>query len=139
MIGKSILASKEYFQLGIWNFETGELVREFTDSLSFDIKPMAVSMDENYVISSDLDGNIVLWDIKSAKLVQRLSSHTRPINTIRSNSINNLGVSVADNGETYVWKISSGENLYKIRLDNLQIHTAAFSIMENTLLLSLQV
>ena len=81
--GKYIVSCSGYISLDkrskdnsvkVWELNTGNLVRTFTGHASY-ISSVAISPDNQYVISGSGDNTIKIWSLKSGKPVNKLKGH----------------------------------------------------------------
>ncbi len=98
------IASDEAIRL--WNFATGDLIREFTVPLQESTLCAAFSPDGSKLASGGSRGNVRLWDVKTGKMLVEKKAHQTEV----------LGLAFAPDGERFasaggniqVWDVTTG-------------------------------
>jgi WD40 repeat protein len=76
-----ILASGDYRNVFLWSANTGELINILQEHET-NVKSIAFSPDGNILATGSDDATILLWDIKSLKLLQKITNQTTGLRSI---------------------------------------------------------
>ncbi len=71
----------------------------------------AFSSDEEYIITSDSDDELVLWNAKSGQQLKRFKGHTRDIWGVDFHPNSKWVISASDDRTIRLWDINSGEEI----------------------------
>ena len=75
---------------------------------------IAISPDNNYLVSGSEDCNIRVWNLETGTLIHTLKGHWRSIIDISISSDNKYIVTASEDCHSCVWDIQTGESLYTI-------------------------
>jgi WD40 repeat protein len=67
--GARLVAEAYGGTVGLWDIETGELIRSFTGHTSFGVSHVAISPDRRRVLSGGYDSKAILWDAESGDVL----------------------------------------------------------------------
>ncbi|MCG9128216.1 sigma-70 family RNA polymerase sigma factor [Candidatus Poribacteria bacterium] len=99
----------------VWHAETGKPFAKFTaeDERAGHYQPISFSPDTRLIAStcmspnSDDAGSILVWDMKSCKLLACLTAHTRWITTLCFSPCGKFLVSGGRDGKVYIWDVNT--------------------------------
>lgn len=95
-----------------WDIETGKVLQKFKQSPSREIYSLALSPDENSLVTGGYSNNIRLWDLKSGKLLWKSSNVKRTIEELFFSPDGTKVLSRADD-RVLLWEASTGKLLYQ--------------------------
>ena len=76
--------------------------------------PSAVDISENgdIIAAGDADGNIIVWDTKTSKVINTIQAHKQRITAIQLISTRNMLISVSADGKAKWWNIQNGQEIF---------------------------
>ncbi|MDJ0581561.1 hypothetical protein [Crocosphaera sp.] len=86
----------------VWNSETGELLHTLKGHSSY-VTSVAISSDDQRIVSGSLDNTIKVWNIETGQLLRTLEGHSDWVNSV---AISKDGTIVSGSADTdiRVWK-----------------------------------
>ena len=74
----------------------------------------AVAVTNEYMLSGDDDGVIIVWDLQTGREVRRLLGHTGKIKAIDVTADGRYAISGDDDNIAFLWDIITGEIVYRL-------------------------
>lgn len=109
--GKYIIGGKEGAYLGVWDFETGELVHKIEGW----IYHVAISDDNKYFLNDGISQNkIIIWDLETGKFIGKIEGQ-KYISFLTMSRDNKYFIVGLINGNIEIWDFATRE---KVRLLN---------------------
>ncbi|AFY73408.1 WD40 repeat-containing protein [Synechococcus sp. PCC 7502] len=91
----------------IWDISTGECLESWQSSA--DIYGIALSSDGKILAYSGEDGSILLWDLATKRLLQKLTGHTAQVRDIAFQPYGTLLASSSFDLTIKIWDLTTGE------------------------------
>lgn len=85
------------------------------------------TLDDQYVISADAEGNLRLWEVKTGKEVKSLQAHSGAIPFFTISLNNKYLVTVSDDGAAKLWTLPDLQLKYTLQGHNGKVLHADFS------------
>jgi len=73
------------------------------------IRTAALSPDKKILLTADLSGNLIVWDVEAGREVSRLSGHGHPVDKLRFDASGFIVVSVAPDDPIHVWDLRTSQ------------------------------
>ena len=108
----------------IWNIATGELITSLTFENSSPyflqflkneqgpVHSLAASKDGRYLVAGTHERVLMLWDLRTQKVLQTLTGHQSPVTSICFNPDQTQVISCSQDGVIKVWDIATGNELF---------------------------
>ena len=112
--------------VGILNAETGELIRELTDS-SQNIGDVAYSPSGHWLAAGSDDDSIYLWDASNYELSAQLTGHTGYVNSVAFDPGETLLVSGSHDKTVGVWNLAEHKLITQLKGHEREVLRVAFS------------
>ena len=91
------------------------------------INDVLCTHNKKYIITCSDDYSAKIWDIKSGKLIRNLANHTKRINGIDLDSINNLILTYSEDASICIWDFNNLTPLLKLQGHTANINKAIFN------------
>ena len=78
------------------------------------ILDIKISSDGSFAVSGDVDGKIIIWNIKEKKKSFEFQSDDTPIRQLKLSCNNRFLISFSDNGIIYIWDLRDQEQIQAI-------------------------
>lgn len=78
------------------------------------INAAAVSPDGNRLLTGSDDGRVLVWNLDSGEVVQRLDGHQAPVLAVAFSPDGRLALSGSADNTAVLWKLSTGEIVYRL-------------------------
>jgi WD40 repeat protein len=120
--GKRIATAGDNRRIILWNLPDGENQPQWMTD-----KPwaFAISPDGSLLASSGPDGNITIRDSETGREQQKLEGHSAPVNDLAFSPDGTCIASASSDKTVKIWKLDSGELLYKLG-HNSEVLAVAF-------------
>ena len=73
------------------------------------IRTAALSPDQKILLTADLSGDLIVWDVEAGREVSRLSGHGHPVEKLRFDASGFTVVSVAPDDPIHVWDLRTSQ------------------------------
>jgi WD40 repeat protein len=103
-------------ELLVWNIQSGEQVRSFSEPSGI-ASAVAWGLSAELLVSAGGDGVLSWWDIQRNELLVRHEAHRGTIQSLRRSPDGTKLASCGDDGAIMLWDLRSGEHLQTIRRD----------------------
>lgn len=124
--GKYLIAMSYTLNMGVWEVETGKLVKELpTDSEL--IQSLAVSKDGKYVAGAGFQNVVKVWDFETTKRVAELKGHTAGILTLDFHPTQPLLASGGYDQTTRIWNYDTKKELKQFADQTIHTSSVKFS------------
>jgi WD40 repeat protein len=112
-----------------WNYQTGELLRQFDLFKLGDIKvvDLAFHPTGRWIASACHEPDIKIWDVEAGQCYQTLQGHTSQNWTVTFHPQGDLLASGSEDNSIRIWQIHTGECLYVLSGHTACVTGAAFS------------
>ena len=108
--GETIITGNAAGEVQFWDVDSGQVVRELLTDNGGLIADVALSSDEQYVLTpGDNDGIARLWNIASGEEVQRYIGHTEAIGAVEFSDDDHWILTASSDATARVWDTHSGE------------------------------
>lgn len=121
------------FIIGFLLFSTFPLFAQLRPEVVFQyghgsmINAFDFSDDERYLASGDMDGIVVIWDVRSGKELRRFEVQEHHINALDFHPGNRFLLSASSDGTVIVWDVFTGDQLANFTAHGEQVLRALFS------------
>lgn len=97
----------------IWDREKDTLIH----TLDMGARVSEIAFNEKYFVAvgKDLKKEVVVWNIRTGKLLHRLHGHTEDVNTVSIASKNPTAATAGKEGGIILWNLSTGKRLARIQ------------------------
>lgn len=103
---KQLLSGTYGGKLLLWDYEIGEIIREFRGDSEV-INAVAFSPDGRHIVSS-ADTDILLWDVESGAMLRRYTGHSGFVNAVAFSPDGQQMASGSGDHTVILWDIESG-------------------------------
>lgn len=103
--GQKLYSADTYGRFKTWSLESGRLIRQFTTQRS--VKDMAVSLNEQYILTAGNDSTAVMWDMEG-RMVRRFAGHLSSVNAVVFSPDNQHIATGGDDHTARIWNTSGG-------------------------------
>lgn len=124
--GKNIIAMNYSLTLGMWDVETGELIREFNTDSEL-IQCLSVSADGKYLAGAGFQNIIKIWDISTGKREADLKGHTAGILTLDFHPTQTWIASGSHDQTSIVWDYSNKKQIRQFSDQTIVVNSVKFS------------
>jgi WD40 repeat protein len=115
--------------LWIWETTTGTITDTFTDAFG----PLAFSTDRQRLVSTRLDGSVVVWDLPSGQPVARIEENFTWIGALSLSPDGKLLVTASEEPVVNISELASGRRVDSLKGCSICIIGAAFAPDAKTL------
>lgn len=119
----------------VQNLETGEVIQTIPEPAA-KITKIALSPDDQTLVSAHEDGTIKVWNLKTGELLNTLSEHSLPVHTVAISPTGNLIASGSSDKTVKIWDLNTGELLQTLSEHSEKVCAVAFSPDGNVLVSS---
>ncbi|MEW6494938.1 MAG: NB-ARC domain-containing protein [Cyanobacteriota bacterium] len=109
------------------NFAGADLAKSVFIETFSSILSVAISPDDQLLATSDIYGEIRLWDVATGTPLLTCEGHTSWVGSLRFSPDSKILVSGSFDNTVRLWDIQTGECLQTLNKDNIAIHEVAFS------------
>lgn len=102
--------------LEVWNITSGTQIAELIEHQSL-ITTVVFSPSGEYLISGDVDGKLVVWNVHRWEKLHSFIAHARPFRTAAFH-LNEKQFATTDGGSIFLWDVTSGEQLGSPSVDS---------------------
>ena len=125
--GKQVFSSGADRQLvRVWDAETGLQTGTFPDE-GKDVYGLALSPDGAILALGNQDGDIILWEVATGKLLHLLTGHAGLINALEFSQDGQKLASASFDRLAKVWDVSTGEEIVSLYGNNGNVFGVSFS------------
>jgi WD40 repeat protein len=114
-------------KVGIWDFNSGELITQITTISGYENSRLAISADERYLAFASSSGELNLVDVKFGRILQTFTNHIGDVKQIITDEQNQNSASLSSNGKVLVWSTSNGKTLWNLQIPDLSMSYMTFS------------
>jgi WD40 repeat protein len=114
----------------LWDLTTAKKLRDFSGHKG-DIRSVALSRDERYLVSGARDGSARLWEVATGKEIKRFQGHN--VNSVALSQDGKWlatggigGIEQSFKASVKIWDLSSGKEVYSTEADG-QLACVSFS------------
>lgn len=122
--GNKLAVSYEGYYPEIWTIE--EKKRIYFSSMGFS-KDISVSLDDKLMASCQDNGDILIWNLDSSKILHKLKGHLKNARTVAFSPIGNLLASGGEDNTIKVWDLKSGQAIHTLYGHFNTVRSVAFS------------
>lgn len=102
--------------LVIWSLRTGQPSRQLLSGSgvhahSKEVKALAISEDNRYLVSASADGTLKVWDMTSERQINALVGHADEVWCVAISPDNEIVVSGSRDGSIRLWRLKSGSEI----------------------------
>ncbi len=113
--GFNILAGGLNRVLLVWDSQNETPLRRFANfGHGGAVQDIAISADNQWMLSAADDHSLILWDVATGAELRRFEGHTGRVLTAAFNADNRLMASGSDNGEIIVWDVATGQHIHQL-------------------------
>ncbi len=109
------------------NFAGADLAKSVFIETFSSILSVTISPDDQLLATSDIYGEIRLWDVATGTPLLTCEGHTSWVGSLRFSPDSKILVSGSFDNTVRLWDIQTGECLQTLHKDNIAIHEVAFS------------
>lgn len=110
----------------LWDFETGQLLRDFYVNNS-PISSIEFAADEEVFVTAHSDGNAYLWQIDTEQPIFVFEGHSLAVNDVSLSSDGRLLATASDDATIRLWDTSSGHEVFLLTGHEGSVSSLAFS------------
>jgi WD40 repeat protein len=110
----------------VQNLETGDVIQTIPEPAA-KITKIALSPDDQTLVSAHEDGTIKVWNVKTGELLNTLSEHSLPVHTIAISPDGSLIASGSSDKTVKIWDLNTGELLQTLSEHSEKVCAVAFS------------
>lgn len=130
--GKHLVAMNFTLGLGVWDVETGELVRDLNTDYEL-IQCLSMSKDGKYVAGAGFNGIVKVWEIETGKRIADLKGHVGGILTLDFHPTKPWIASGGHDQTSRVWDFETKKEIQQFTDQTITINSVKFSPDGNTL------
>jgi WD40 repeat protein len=124
---ESIISRLNFYEIGIWDFKSGELKVRISDTPGSGISHIKIPVNDSYLLSVDYKGMLQLRNPTSGQIIRTFTNHIGAVQEIVCDDQNRNAASYSRDGRAIVWSVSDGKTLYNLEVPTLLISHTAFS------------
>lgn len=124
--GKTVIAMAGQIQLGAFDIETGEKLRDYDTGYEF-IQTLSISPDGKYLAGAGFQNKIKLWELETGKKQGTLSGHTAGIQTLDFHPTKPWIASGGLDETTRVWDYEKKQELKQFNDQAINTKSVRFS------------
>jgi WD40 repeat protein len=114
-------------QVDVYDFKTKQLIYSLEGGHKSDILSMDIAPDDSYLVSGDLDGTIVTWDLKTHQLKQKYNYHKGVISCVKF-SPNQREIASSSSDKTVVlYDTEANKILFQFDFHQKNVNSIAFN------------
>ena len=110
--------------LEVWNITSGTQIAELAEHQSY-ITTVVFSPSGEHLISGDIDGKLVVWNVQRWEKQHAFIGHAQPFRTAAFHP-NGKQFATADGSSIFLWDVTSGEQLGSFSIDNTLADTSLY-------------
>jgi WD40 repeat protein/DNA-binding SARP family transcriptional activator len=116
-----------YFDLLLWDAETGEVLRSF-EGLEHDVFTLAISPDGAMALAGSYYHDIAsLWSLATGQRIGTLEQEGHPVRTLAFSPDGRTALSGSSDGSLIVWDLNTGAPIVHLRAHDAAVLEAAFT------------
>ena len=119
--GNTLYSGSDDYSIKVWDLSKATLQRTIKSAHAGTINDIVVYKDK--LISASEDKTIVIRELKTGKLLKRLSKHKKPVNKLMIT--NDFLISVSSDRKMILWDMDTGEVLKKIKTHSKRVGALA--------------
>jgi WD40 repeat protein len=114
-------------QVDVYDFSTKQLIYSLEGGHRSDILCIDISPDDSYLVSGDLDGNVVIWDLKTHQLKQNYNNHKGVVSCVKFSPDQREIASSSSDKSVVLYEIETNKILFRFDFHKKDVNSIAFS------------
>ncbi len=124
--GEKIIAGTEDDRVLIWEYDTGELIDQFTEHTG-EVYTIDISSDDSKIVSGGLRGDIMIWDLETGNILNTYDGHDGIIEAVLFSADDSNIISGSRDNTVKIWDAETGQTIVDYREHEGNIRSIASS------------
>ncbi len=100
----------------LWNVFTDSEIRTFEGNVK-SISSIAISPDGNFVVSGNSEGEAIVWDLNTGKIINFINTFTA-IKSVAFSPSREIIATATEDYAIRLWKVNNGQENYTLNIDD---------------------
>lgn len=125
--GGGWLAATEEKSVNLFDTQSGKLIRSFQDGHTGQVLSVAVSDDSTKLASGGKDGLLLIWDVQTGEVLEKLAHHQGVITSVKFHPQRNLLISAGSDNKITVYDYQKRQVLFELAKHTDDVNAIAVS------------
>lgn len=130
--GLLLVSGSEDRTIGLWKLDRGSLLTTLTGTNAGMVRCVAITIDEQFVVSGGFDNKIWIWQVSGGKVAKVLSGHLNSINDLVISRDGRLIASGSKDKTVRLWSLRSGNLVHSLQGHTREVNSVALSPDQRT-------
>jgi WD40 repeat protein len=118
-------AANNDWQLHIWDFATGDHVRQITTVIG--IYDLQFSPDGKTIVTGHVNAAVQQYDVATGELLREFNGHTGLVNSVDFSADGTLLATAGEDGAVKLWDVPTGTNIATLHGHTAEVYWVAIS------------
>jgi WD40 repeat protein len=111
--GGAWLAATEGKKLNLFDVNTTQLIKRFSNGHTEDILSVDISADSSRLVSGGKDGRVVIWDTNTGNILQTIDAHNGVVTAVKFHPIAEIVISAGADNKIVVYDFAKQDLMYQ--------------------------